>query len=73
MDGKIFNSQGVHVGVVMDDEVFSLNGQKLYDLKGSKHLQVEWRPSWSFAGCARGGETIELDPARGERREGARR
>jgi sporulation protein YlmC with PRC-barrel domain len=35
MDGKIFNSQGVQVGVVMDDEVFSLKGQKLYDLKGT--------------------------------------
>jgi sporulation protein YlmC with PRC-barrel domain len=35
MDGNIFNSKGVHVGVVRDKEVFGLKGQKLYDLKGS--------------------------------------
>ena len=35
MNGNIFNSEGVHVGVVMDDAVFGLKGQKLYDLKGS--------------------------------------
>ena len=35
MDGKIFNSQGILVGVVVGDEVFGLRGQKLYDLKGS--------------------------------------
>ena len=35
MDGNIFNSKGVHVGVVRGDAVFGLRGQKLYDLKGS--------------------------------------
>ena len=35
MNGNIFNSKGVHVGIVMDDAVFGLKGQKLYDLKGS--------------------------------------
>ena len=34
MNGNIFNSKGVHVGVVTD-AVFGLKGQKLYDLKGS--------------------------------------
>ena len=34
MNGNIFNSNGVHVGVVTD-AVFGLKGQKLYDLKGS--------------------------------------
>jgi hypothetical protein len=33
--GVIFNSKGVRVVVVMDDVVFGLKGQKLYDLKGS--------------------------------------
>jgi hypothetical protein len=33
---SVVNSNGVHVGVVMGDEVFGLKGQKLYDLKGSK-------------------------------------
>ena len=35
MNGNIFNSKGVQVAVVMDDAVFGLKGQKLYDLKGS--------------------------------------
>jgi hypothetical protein len=35
VNGNIFNSKGVHVGVAMDDAVFGLKGQKLYDLKGS--------------------------------------
>ena len=36
MNGNVLNSNGVHVGVVMGDEVFGLKGQKLYDLRGSK-------------------------------------
>jgi hypothetical protein len=32
---NIFNSKGVHVGVVTGDAVFGLRGQKLYELKGS--------------------------------------
>ena len=35
MDGNIFNSKGVHVGVVSGAEVYGRKGQKLYDLKGS--------------------------------------
>jgi hypothetical protein len=35
VDGNILNSKGVHVGVVVGDEVFGLKGSKLYDLKGS--------------------------------------
>jgi hypothetical protein len=35
VNGNIFNSKGVQVGVVMYDAVFGLKGQKLYDLKGS--------------------------------------
>src|SRR5258708_6222811 len=35
VNGNILNSKGVHVGVVVGDEVFGLKGQKLYDLKGS--------------------------------------
>lgn len=35
MNGNIFNSSGIRVGVVIDNEVFGLRGQKLYDLKGS--------------------------------------
>ena len=35
VDGNIVNSKGVHVGVVVNDAIFGLKGQKLYDLKGS--------------------------------------
>jgi hypothetical protein len=35
MNGNIFNSKGVHVGIVMDDAIYGLKGQRLYDLKGS--------------------------------------
>ena len=35
VNGNIISSNGVHVGVVVGDEVFGLKGQKLYDLKGS--------------------------------------
>jgi hypothetical protein len=35
VNGNIFNSKGVHVGVVRGDAIFGLRGQKLYDLKGS--------------------------------------
>jgi hypothetical protein len=35
VNGNILNSKGVHVGMVVGDEVFGLKGQKLYDLKGS--------------------------------------
>jgi hypothetical protein len=35
VNGNIFNSQGVHVGIVMGNEVYGLKGQKIYDLKGS--------------------------------------
>jgi coproporphyrinogen III oxidase len=36
MDGNIFNSQGIHVAVVLGSSIFSLRGQKLFDLKGTK-------------------------------------
>ena len=35
MNGNIFNSKGVLVGVIAGDAVLGLKGQKLYDLKGS--------------------------------------
>src|SRR6266478_5100992 len=35
VDGNIFSSKGVHVGVVRGNAIFGLRGQKLYDLKGS--------------------------------------
>ncbi len=34
MDGKIFNSKGVYVGVVRGPAIYDLKGEKLYDLKG---------------------------------------
>jgi sporulation protein YlmC with PRC-barrel domain len=35
LNGNIINSKGVHVGLMVGDEVFGLKGEKLYDLKGS--------------------------------------
>jgi hypothetical protein len=35
VDGNIFNSKGLQVGVVTGEAVFGLQGQKLFDLKGS--------------------------------------
>jgi hypothetical protein len=40
VDGNIFNSKGVHVGVVTSDTVFGLKGQKPYDLKGSNTYKL---------------------------------
>ena len=34
MDGKIFNSRGVHVAIVLGPDIFDLKGQKLYNLRG---------------------------------------
>jgi hypothetical protein len=34
MDGKVFNSSGVHVAIVRGPTIFDLKGKKLYDLRG---------------------------------------
>ena len=34
MDGKIFNSRGVHVAIVLGPAIFDLKGQKIHDLRG---------------------------------------
>ena len=34
MKGNIFNSKGIHVGVIVGREIFDRSGTKLYDLKG---------------------------------------
>jgi hypothetical protein len=38
----IFNSKGIHVGVVVGMAIFDLRGQKLYDLKGAKIYAIWW-------------------------------
>jgi len=35
VDGKIFSSQGVPVGVVTGGAIYGLKGHKLYELKGA--------------------------------------
>jgi hypothetical protein len=35
VDGKIFDSRGVHVGVVTGGAIYGLKGHKLYELKGA--------------------------------------
>src|ERR1700682_2449046 len=34
VDGKVFNSRGVHVAIILGPAIFDLKGKKLYDLKG---------------------------------------
>jgi hypothetical protein len=34
VDGKIFNSRGVHIAIVLGPAIFDLKRKKLYDLKG---------------------------------------
>jgi hypothetical protein len=34
VDGKIFNSRGVLVAIVLGPAIFDLKGQKIYDLRG---------------------------------------
>jgi hypothetical protein len=34
VDGKIFNSRGVQVAIVLGPTIFDLKGKKLYDLRG---------------------------------------
>ncbi|WP_249166976.1 hypothetical protein [Bradyrhizobium sp. JYMT SZCCT0428] len=36
MDGKIFNSEGQYVAIIIANQVYNLSGQKLYDLRGQK-------------------------------------
>jgi hypothetical protein len=43
---NIFNSKGVHVGIIVDREIFDLSGTKLYDLEG---INV-YRPSGELIG-----------------------
>jgi hypothetical protein len=61
VNGKIFNSEGIHVAVVHGHEIFDLTGKKLYDLKGVNIYRLT-------------GELVgHLSDARGsERRAGAR-
>jgi hypothetical protein len=36
MDGKIFNSEGQYVAVIVASQIYDLSGRKLYDLRGEK-------------------------------------
>ena len=42
MDGKIFNSRGVHVAIVLGPAIFDLKGQKIYDLRGVNIFPESW-------------------------------
>jgi len=35
VDGKIFNSRGIYIAIVLGPAIFDLKGQKVYDLKGT--------------------------------------
>jgi hypothetical protein len=40
VDGKIFNSRGVLVAIVLGPVIFDLKGKKLYDIRGVKHQEA---------------------------------
>jgi hypothetical protein len=40
VDGKVFNSKGVQVGVVTGGAIYGLRGHKLYELKGANIYKV---------------------------------
>ena len=46
MDGKIFNSRGVLVAIILGPDIFDLKGKKLYDLRGINiyKLSGDWTP-----------------------------
>ena len=46
MKGNIFNSKGIHVGVIVGREIFDRHGTKLYDLRG---INI-YRPSGELVG-----------------------
>ena len=46
MNGNLFNSKGVLVGIVVGSEIFDPAGKKLYDLKG---VNI-YRPSGELVG-----------------------
>ena len=46
MDGKIFNSEGQYVAIIIANQIYNLSGQKLYDLRGQKI----YKPTGEFVG-----------------------
>jgi hypothetical protein len=60
VSGNIFDSRGIHVGLVIGSEIFDLAGKKLYDLKG---VNI-YRPFGELVG--------HLDAARGSDKRLAR-
>lgn len=59
MNGNIFNSKGVHVGVVDGLSIFDLTGKKLYELKGTKIYRLSGELVGHF--CAAQGAEKRLD------------
>jgi hypothetical protein len=58
----IYNSKGIHVGLVIGPAIFDLTGKLLYELKGTKI----YRASGELVGHlhdARGSETLRLHKA----------
>jgi hypothetical protein len=55
MKGNIFNSEGIHVAVVLGPDIFDLTGKKIYTLKGANI----YRLSGELVGHLRGAEGFE--------------
>jgi hypothetical protein len=58
VDGKIFNSRGVLVAIILGPVIFDLKGKKLYDLRG---INI-YRPSGELIGHLAGADK-HLDKA----------
>jgi hypothetical protein len=71
MSGNIFNSNGIHVGVVEGAAIFDLKGQKLYHLKGINIYRLSGELVGHLNGAAQGSDkrldrsTDRLFPGRG--------
>jgi hypothetical protein len=58
----IYNSKGVHVGLVIGPVVFDLTGKMLYELKGTKIYRVSGELIGHLYGAS-ASEALRLDKA----------
>jgi hypothetical protein len=71
MNDNIFNSEGIHVAVVLGPDIFDLTGKKIYTLKGANIYRLSGDLVGHLSG-ARGSEkrldrsTDKLFPAKGK-------
>jgi hypothetical protein len=67
VSGNIFNSNGTHVAVVNGGEVFDLDGQKIYELKGINNRRGHGSLPTRAIILSKGGISARCYYERGER------